>query len=41
MADQKGGKKFFWAEIFDIFECLLPQNPSNESSLLFSFFQII
>ena len=27
------------AEIFDIFECLLPQNPSNQSSLFFRFFR--
>ena len=31
MAAQKV-KKTFSAEIFGIFECLLPQNPSNQSS---------
>ena len=38
MADQKG-KKTFSEGIFGIFECLLPQNPSNKSSLLSWFFK--
>ena len=42
MAAQKRKKKTKkTAEFFCIFECLLPQNESNESSLLPWFFQIM
>ena len=39
MADQKDKKKKISAEIYGIFECLLPQNPSNQRSLLSWFFK--